>query len=209
MSKATAEGVRSLTVVGVGLLGGSTALAARRAGLRVVGVDRDAAALERAVRRGVLDAAAADLAEGVRDADVVVFCTPVDVIAAGALAAAPSCRPGAVLTDVGSTKAAIAAALRGRLPDGVAFVGGHPLAGSERQGVEYARADLFAGRVVVLTPDGDARPEAVAPKPWPACAPSGRGWARSSPSFLRRNTIGLWRGPVTCRTWRHRPSPAS
>src|SRR5690349_18297976 len=91
---------RALTVVGIGLLGGSVALAARRAGARVRGVDRDPAVLERALGLGALDEAAAGLAEGVRDADVVVFCTPVDVIASQVLAAAPCCRPGALLTDV-------------------------------------------------------------------------------------------------------------
>jgi prephenate dehydrogenase len=146
--------VSTLALVGVGLIGGSVGLAARRRGVgtRVVGFDRDRAALEQALARGILDEAAPDLAAAARAADLVVFCTPVDTIAAHVLAAAPACRPGSVLTDVGSTKAAIVRDLQGRLPAGVAFVGSHPLAGSEKNGPAFARADLFDDRLVVVTP---------------------------------------------------------
>jgi cyclohexadieny/prephenate dehydrogenase len=154
--------IGKLTVVGVGLIGGSVALAARRRGVaaRVVGVDCRPEALGRALDRGLLDEATGDLAAGVAGAEVVVFSTPVDHIAASVLAAAPHCRPGALLTDAGSTKAAILRELDGRLPPGVNFVGAHPLAGSEKQGPEHARANLFEGSLVVLTPlspDDNAR----------------------------------------------------
>src|SRR5262245_1545953 len=97
--------IGQLTVVGVGLLGGSAALAARRRGVaaRVVGVDCRPEALGRALDRGLVDEATGDLAAGVAGAEVVVFCTPVDHIAASVLAAAPHCRPGALLSDAGST----------------------------------------------------------------------------------------------------------
>jgi prephenate dehydrogenase len=146
-------GSGTLAVVGVGLLGGSVALAARRRGLadRVVGIDHDGAALEQGRRRGLLDDASTDLLAAAA-ADLVVFCTPVDRIAAQVLELAPACRPGTVLTDVGSTKAAIVGGVEGRLPAGVSFVGGHPLAGSEKQGHPHADGDLFRGRCVVLTP---------------------------------------------------------
>jgi prephenate dehydrogenase len=146
--------IDKLTVVGVGLIGGSVALAARRRGVagHIVGVDRQPAALARALERGLIDEAAVDLASGVAGAEVVVFCTPVDHITAGVLAAAPHCRPGALLTDAGSTKSAILRELDGRLPPGVSFVGAHPLAGSEKQGPDHARANLFEGQLVVLTP---------------------------------------------------------
>jgi prephenate dehydrogenase len=146
--------IDKLTVVGVGLIGGSVALAARRRGVaaRVTGVDRQPQALERALERGLIDEATGELAAGVAGAEVAVFCTPVDHIAAGVLAAAPHCRPGALLTDAGSTKAAILRELAGRLPPGVSFIGAHPLAGSEKQGPEHARANLFDGSLVVLTP---------------------------------------------------------
>src|SRR3954471_11028924 len=142
--------IDTLAVVGVGLLGGSVGLAARRRGVagRVVGTDCRPAALQRALKRGILDEACA-LEAAAAAADVVVFCTPVDCIARQVLTAAPACRHGALLTDVGSTKAAIVRDVAGRLPPGVAFVGAHPLAGSEKDGPEHARADLFEGRLVL------------------------------------------------------------
>jgi prephenate dehydrogenase len=145
--------IHTLSVVGVGLLGGSIALAARlrHVAERIVGVDRNPAVRERALRNGLLDEAPADLGAAL-EADVVVFCTPVDCIAEQVLAAAPRCRPGTLLTDVGSTKAHIIGALEGRMPTGVHFVGSHPLAGSEKHGPEHARADLLDGRLVVVTP---------------------------------------------------------
>jgi prephenate dehydrogenase len=146
--------ISTLALVGVGLIGGSVGLAARRRGVgtRVVGFDRDRGALAQALERGILDEAAPDLPAAVRRADMAVFCTPVDTIAAQVLAAAPACRPGALLTDVGSTKAAIVRDLQGRLPAGVNFIGSHPLAGSEKHGPAFARADLFDDRLVVVTP---------------------------------------------------------
>src|SRR5262245_36892479 len=130
-----------LTVVGVGLVGGSAALAARARGVadRIIGVDRSVGVLERAVRLGVIDEATGDLAAGVARADLVLFGTPVDRIAELVLTAAPHCRPGTLLTDVGSTKAVIVRAVSNRLPT---FVAGHPLAGSEKHGPEHATANL-------------------------------------------------------------------
>ena len=91
------------------------------------------------------------------DADVIVFCTPVNLIAGQVIEAASACRPGELLTDAGSTKAALVRDVEARVPQGTAFVGGHPLAGSEKQGPDYANADLFEGRVVVLTPTAQHR----------------------------------------------------
>jgi prephenate dehydrogenase len=157
-------GISTLVIVGVGLVGGSVGLAARRRGAagRVIGVDRDGGALERAIAAGAIDDACADLAAAAAVADFVMVCTPVDQVAAQVAHAAAECRPGTVLSDVGSTKAAIVGSLEGRLPAGVSFVGGHPLAGSEKNGPEHARADLFEGCVVVLTPTRATDPGAVA-----------------------------------------------
>jgi prephenate dehydrogenase len=145
--------ISSLAIVGVGLIGGSIALAAKRRGLarHVLGVGRNLDTLRRALSSGIVDEVSPELAVAAR-AEVVVFCTPVDLVAAQVLAVAPQCRPGTLLTDAGSTKAAIVRDVYGRLPPGVAFVGAHPLAGSEKQGAEYADADLFQHRLVVLTP---------------------------------------------------------
>jgi prephenate dehydrogenase len=149
--------VPTLSIVGVGLLGGSIALACRQKKLagRIVGYDPSADALRRAAERGMLDEATDDVCRAVARASLVVFCVPVDRIAEVVGACAEACRPGTLLTDVGSTKTAIVRRLAGRLPPGVNFVGGHPLAGSEKAGPDHARADLFEGRLVVLTPLGD------------------------------------------------------
>ena len=147
--------ISTLALIGVGLIGGSVGLAARRRGIgtRVVGFDRDRLTLEQALGRGILDEAAPSLAAAVREADLVMICTPVDTIASHVLAVAAACRPGTLLTDVGSTKATIVRDIQGRLPTGIAFVGSHPLAGSEKKGPGFARADLFDDRLVVITPD--------------------------------------------------------
>jgi prephenate dehydrogenase len=155
--------IQTLTIVGVGLIGGSIGLAARRRGLaaHVLGAGRQQGSLERARAVGAVDETSLDLTEAVRRADVAVFCTPVDRIAEQVLAAAPGCAPGTLLTDAGSTKAAIVACLDGRLPDGVAFVGSHPLAGSEKRGPDHADANLFQGRLTVVTPGRDTDPASV------------------------------------------------
>lgn len=153
---------RVLTIVGVGLIGGSLGLAARRRGLfqRVRGLGRRLESLAEAQSLGAIDEAHVDPAAALRGADCVVLCTPVDQIAEQALRYAPLCGPGAVLTDAGSTKRQIVDAIEGRLPAGVRFVGSHPLAGSEKKGPVHADADLFRNRWVVLTPtartDADA-----------------------------------------------------
>jgi prephenate dehydrogenase len=91
---------------------------------------------------------------------LVVFCTPVDRIADQVIEAANHCRPGTLLTDAGSTKAEIVARVDRHIRDGVHFVGAHPLAGSEKAGVEHARADLFEGRVTIVTPGGSCDEDA-------------------------------------------------
>ncbi len=145
--------IRTLTIVGVGLIGGSIGLAAKRQRLaeRIVGVGRRPEPLQFAQEHGILDAFTLHLAEGVRDADLVVFCSPVQFIVDQALAAAPHCPEGCLLTDAGSTKAAIVESLEEHLPSGVSFVGSHPLAGSEKQGPEHALANLFDDRLTVVT----------------------------------------------------------
>jgi prephenate dehydrogenase len=155
--------VDTLTIVGVGLIGGSIGLAAKARGLarRVRGSGRHRATLERAHDLGALDEVCPDLREAAAGADLVIFCTPVDAIADQAIDAAAGCKPGAILTDAGSTKAKIVRAIDGRLPPGVAFVGGHPLAGSERRGPENGDPNLFQGRWVVLTPTEATDPAAL------------------------------------------------
>jgi prephenate dehydrogenase len=144
-----------VTVVGVGLIGGSVGLAARtrRVAGWVVGVDRDDSALARALEVGAIDTSAKTIAEGVRGSQLIVVCTPVDRIVE-VIRAAVEHSPGAIFTDVGSTKGGLYDAVHSYLPAGSEYVPAHPLAGSEQNGVESARADLFDNRVTVITPCG-------------------------------------------------------
>lgn len=150
-----------VTVVGVGLIGGSVGLAvrARKIAARVVGIGRDAKTLARAVELGAIDSFSTELATGVKAADLVVVCTPVDRIASVILEAAAHVRPGTIFTDAGSTKLNILQALAGKLPPDVEYVPAHPLAGAEKAGVEHALEDLFQGRVTILTPVIEAESE--------------------------------------------------
>jgi prephenate dehydrogenase len=157
--------VETLTIVGVGLIGGSVGLAAKARGVArwVVGVGRDERTLARAASVGAIDSFTTNLAEGASSADVIVVCTPVDRVAADVLTAATAAPPRSVVTDAGSTKGNIVRALDGKMPAKAApFVGSHPLAGSEKKGAAHARADLFADRVVVVTPTAETDQEAAA-----------------------------------------------
>jgi len=145
--------IDTLAIVGVGLIGGSIGLAVRQRGLarRILEVGHRQASMDRALARGAVDEIFFDHLEAVPKADVAVFCTPVDLIAEQILSAAPTCKPGILLTDAGSTKAAIVRNIQGRLPPHVHFVGSHPLAGSEKRGPEHADGNLFEGKVTVVT----------------------------------------------------------
>jgi prephenate dehydrogenase len=138
-----------IAVLGVGLIGGSIGLAARRRlQAEVVGYGRNPANLERAVELGAIDRAAGSLAEACEGADVVFCCAPVAALPTQAREALAACGPEAVVTDVGSTKGELVAAIG----DDERFIGGHPLAGAETAGVENAREDLFEGARWYLTP---------------------------------------------------------
>lgn len=156
-----------LAVIGLGLLGGSVARAARRAGVadRIVAAGRRPAPLERALAEGVVDEVA-DIAGAVRGADLVVLGTPVGIMQRVLEEASPHLSPGTLVTDVGSVKGVLADRLAGVLPADVHYVGAHPMAGSHLRGVVHARADLFDGACCIVTPvpssDRDAVAEIVA-----------------------------------------------
>ena len=157
--------VAKLTILGVGLLGGSVGLAAKARGvaLSVCGVGRDERNLERARASGAINTYSVDVAEAVHNADFVVVCTPVDRIATDVLAAARSAPPRCLITDVGSTKGNILRELAGKLAaNGPTFIAAHPLAGSEKRGSANANADLFVDRLVITTPLLDTDGEATA-----------------------------------------------
>ncbi len=153
-----------MTVAGVGLIGGSLAAAARRAGLagEVVGFGRSGANLALARARGLVDRTTDDPAVAAAGAEVIVLAAPVGVCAALAAQLGPHAAPGTLLTDVGSVKGTLVTALEAAWQDRGPVVGAHPLAGSEAAGAGAARADLFVGRRCILTPTKRTDPAALA-----------------------------------------------
>jgi prephenate dehydrogenase len=154
---------KRVTIIGVGLIGGSIGLALRKRGLadEVVGYSRRAETLTKAREIGAIDTACDTIAAAANGAQLVIACAPVRWIPDHLHEAARHCCEGALLTDVGSTKQAIVAAL-GDLPDRVRFCAAHPLAGSEKSGPQFADEQLFERRVVVITPTPATPSEAVA-----------------------------------------------
>ncbi|MEW4566671.1 prephenate dehydrogenase [Tautonia sp. JC769] len=144
----------TVTIVGVGLIGGSIGLALRRRGLadRVIGLGRDRERLAEAARLGTIDEGMTDRDRAVAEADIVVVCTPTDRIADDVKRLAVASRSDVVITDAGSTKRRIVEAVEQDDRARAVFVGAHPLAGSERRGAAAARADLLEGKVCALTP---------------------------------------------------------
>jgi prephenate dehydrogenase len=151
--------VRRVAVLGTGLIGGSIGLALARRSVEVVGFDASSERLERARELGAVTKVAGSLADAVRGVDVAVVAVPVGHI--GALATEALAAGARVVTDVGSVKAPVVAAIVAACPDRAAhFVGGHPMAGSEQDGVDGADPDLFVGASWVLTPTAATDPDA-------------------------------------------------
>jgi len=148
---------KRVAIVGVGLLGGSAGLAIRACWpkAKVVGVGRRQASLDAALEAGAIHAATLDPVEAAKGADLVLLATPVAAFEKHLRAIAPALARGAVVTDVGSTKAAVLRMAARALGKGGPFVGSHPMAGSERKGVAHADAALFAGATCILTPTAD------------------------------------------------------
>jgi prephenate dehydrogenase len=148
-----------VALLGTGLIGGSIGLALVKAGAVVVGYDADADRAARAHGLGAVSATAGSVADAVAGADVVIVAVPVGRVAEVVIAALDA--GAAVVTDVGSVKASVLREVEAARPDAAArFVGGHPMAGSEQDGLDGADADLFAGATWVLTPTGTTDPEA-------------------------------------------------
>ena len=148
---------RHLAVIGLGLLGGSVARAAKAAfpAIRVTGHDADPAVRERARAIALTDGIADTAAEAVAGADLVVLCVPVGAMGDAARAMAPGLAPGVLISDVGSSKAGVAAALAEALP-GHRVIPAHPVAGTEQSGPDAGFATLFRNRWCILTPPVDA-----------------------------------------------------
>lgn len=153
-----------IAIMGLGLMGGSLGLVLKKrsAAAKIHIYARREETRQTALALGIADAVFADPVEAVRDADLIVYCTPILTIPKLVADSRAGFKPGAILTDVGSTKAELAMHIREALGDApVVFVGSHPVAGSEQTGVEAAREDLYDGALVVVTPEDGQSPEAV------------------------------------------------
>ena len=169
--------MKKIVVFGVGLIGGSFALALRKAGAvaHVVGVGRSEASLSRAKELGIIDEACTSVADAVHGADLILLAAPVAQTGAILESIEPHLQPGTVVTDAGSTKADVVAAARLALGDKVGqFVPGHPIAGREQNGPDAALADLYVGKKTVITAldeNAEQDVERVA-QAWQACGAS-------------------------------------
>jgi cyclohexadieny/prephenate dehydrogenase len=152
-----------IALIGIGLIGSSISHAARRANLagEIVGSARTPATVETAMRLGLIDEGYVTAAEAAEGADLVILCTPVGLCGPIAKEISRNLKPGAILTDVGSVKGAIVKDVSPHVPEGVHFVAGHPIAGTEQSGPEAGFAELFDGRWCILTPEPHTDGKAV------------------------------------------------
>jgi cyclohexadieny/prephenate dehydrogenase len=153
-----------VALLGIGLIGSSMAHAMRRGGLAglIAGYSHRQATLDLARTVGFADALYTDAAACVKDADLVVLCTPVGSFKALAEEIAPALKPGAIVSDAGSVKGAVIRDVGPCLPDGVHFIPAHPIAGTEQSGPTAGFAELFDGRWCILTPPPGTDPAAIA-----------------------------------------------
>ncbi len=153
-----------IALIGIGLIGSSISHAARRAGLagEIVGSSATSATRVKALELGLVANIFDNAADAVKGADLVILCAPVGVYGKIAEQIGPHLKDGAILTDVGSVKAAVVRDVAPFVPKGVHFIPGHPIAGTEQSGPESGFAELFDGRWCILTPDADADRMAVA-----------------------------------------------
>jgi len=152
-----------VAIIGVGLIGGSFGLALREIGFkgRIRGIGRREGNLIKARERGIIDEYATSASEGVEDADMILLSTPVGSFEGIITDVKERIKKGAIVTDVGSVKAEVVRRLCPLMPEGVRFVGAHPIAGKECSGIECASADIFKGARCVITPTPDSDKEAM------------------------------------------------
>ncbi len=145
---------KKISIIGVGLIGGSIGLAVKKCKLagEVVGLTSCKTTLKRAVRSKAIDKGSLDLGECVKDSDLVILAVPVTEIKNIITLISPHLKKGCIVTDVASTKQEVVKIAEQILPKEIFFVGSHPMAGSEKRGVDFARANLFKDSVLILTP---------------------------------------------------------
>jgi prephenate dehydrogenase len=153
---------KRVTIIGLGLIGGSLALAIKEKKLarEVVGVSRKKSTIDYAIKHKIVDSTTVDLKYGVKDSDLVIIATPVLKIADIARAIAPFLKKGAIVTDAGSTKRYIVENIEKCRLKEIYFVGSHPIAGSEKKGIKYAEKDLFKDACCILTETKNTDPKA-------------------------------------------------
>jgi prephenate dehydrogenase len=154
---------RRMLVVGVGLIGGSLALDARRLGLveEIIGFGREEKNLRLAKKHSIIDRFLVDESETPSDTDFLLNATPVQAVVSTTASFVPNLRPGCIVSDVGSVKGELVRSMDRVLPRDIPFVGAHPLAGGERWGAEAAKPDLFLGQRCILTPTRKTDPQAL------------------------------------------------
>jgi cyclohexadieny/prephenate dehydrogenase len=152
-----------IALIGIGLIGGSIARDARKRGLakHIVAATRSAETAKKANELKLADHCGTDIAAAVKDADLVIVCTPVGACGAAAKAIAPALKPGCIVSDVGSVKQAVIADMKPHIPAGVHFVPAHPVAGTEYSGPDSGFAELFVDRWCILTPPPATDPQAT------------------------------------------------
>lgn len=144
---------KKITIIGVGLIGGSLGLALKekKANFKIVGIDKQEI-IEKAIARGAIDEGTVNLKEGIEEADIVIIATPVKTILNLLTQINPFLKKGCIVTDTGSTKQQIVQKANKVLSKDIFFIGGHPMAGSEEYGIDSANSHLFQDKTYILTP---------------------------------------------------------
>lgn len=144
---------KKITIIGVGLIGGSLGLALKekKANFKIVGIDKQEI-IEKAIARGAIDEGTVNLEEGIKEADIVIIATPVKTILNILTQISPFLKKGCLVTDTGSTKQQIVQKANKVLSKDIFFIGGHPMAGSEEYGIDSANSHLFQDKTYILTP---------------------------------------------------------
>jgi prephenate dehydrogenase len=153
--------IKNICVIGLGLIGGSLAMALKNLenGFVITGYDKEGEAMNIARYRNIIDNVASDYEEAVKDADLIIIATPVSKIAEVVESIKKYLKEGVIITDVGSAKEKIVSKVNSMLPEEAFFIGGHPMAGSENEGVLSAKPDLFKNAFYILTPTESTRTE--------------------------------------------------